>query len=212
MSHKERRAKWDSFATTRLTLGSRRIGNAKWCVGSSSCSWYTRKSFSQVRTSTRELPPSCHTYGALVTKDIEGAGAGEFAVLSGLNVSIPGLKPSNEVPGDANSKSLFQAFWCTCTQIFPHPKSRIRGKTHPVTCSLWEVGRERGGQTTRETDVIGEFSRKLPHCFACTYQKRPRWSRSDNCSKSQDPEMRTSETNHDITRDEQYLRHASIHS
>lgn len=31
----------------------------------------------QVRTSTRELPPSCHTYGALVTKDLEGAGAGE---------------------------------------------------------------------------------------------------------------------------------------
>lgn len=33
--------------------------------------------FGQVRTSTRELPPSCHTYGALVTKDLEGAGAGE---------------------------------------------------------------------------------------------------------------------------------------
>lgn len=42
----------------------------------------TRQTFllrlaSQVRTSTRELPPSCHTYGALVTKDIEGAGAGD---------------------------------------------------------------------------------------------------------------------------------------
>ena len=32
----------------------------------------------QVRTSTRELPSSHHTYGALVTKDIEGAGAGEI--------------------------------------------------------------------------------------------------------------------------------------
>lgn len=43
---------------------------------------FTRQAFllglaSQVRTSTRELPPSCHTYGALVTKDIEGAGAGD---------------------------------------------------------------------------------------------------------------------------------------
>lgn len=32
----------------------------------------------QVRTSTWDLPPASHTYGALVTKDSEGAGAGNL--------------------------------------------------------------------------------------------------------------------------------------
>lgn len=33
--------------------------------------------YPQVRTSTRDLPVSSHTYGALVAKDVEGAGAGK---------------------------------------------------------------------------------------------------------------------------------------
>ncbi|CAM9958547.1 unnamed protein product [Ascophyllum nodosum] len=40
----------------------------------------------KVRTSTRDLPPSYHTYGAFVNKDIEGVGAGEYDSNSGMHV------------------------------------------------------------------------------------------------------------------------------
>ncbi|CAM9144386.1 unnamed protein product [Ectocarpus sp. 4 AP-2014] len=46
----------------------------------------------KVRTSTRELPASCHTYGALVTKDVEGAGA----VISTWDVSKPSVAKSSD--------------------------------------------------------------------------------------------------------------------
>ncbi|CAM9165819.1 unnamed protein product [Scytosiphon promiscuus] len=46
----------------------------------------------KVRTSTRELPASCHTYGALVTKDIEGAGA----VISTWDVSKPSVAKKSD--------------------------------------------------------------------------------------------------------------------
>ncbi|CAM9123403.1 unnamed protein product, partial [Laminaria digitata] len=47
----------------------------------------------RVRTSTRELPSSQHTYGALVTKDIEGAGA---AVISTWDVSKPSAAKTSD--------------------------------------------------------------------------------------------------------------------
>eukprot|EP00752_Nemacystus_decipiens_P018606 g16681.t1 len=46
----------------------------------------------KVRTSTRELPPSSHTYGALVTKDLEGAGA----VISTWDVSKPSVAKTSD--------------------------------------------------------------------------------------------------------------------
>ncbi|CAM9874704.1 unnamed protein product [Pylaiella littoralis] len=46
----------------------------------------------KVRTSTRELPLSSHTYGALVKKDIEGAGA----VISTWDVSKPSVAKTSD--------------------------------------------------------------------------------------------------------------------
>lgn len=48
----------------------------------------------QVRTSTRELPSANHTYGALVAKDAEGAGAGTSIPASGPCLRVCGAKRS----------------------------------------------------------------------------------------------------------------------